>query len=86
MHRMKDEGRDILGPIFTKDGPAPVAQPVAKAEEIVMTNPNVTRKITLQELKAHDKPEEPWFVVNGEGELYRFLSHEGLADLSPFSL
>lgn len=36
------------------------------AKEICMTNKNVNRKITIEELREHDGEVEPWFVVNGE--------------------
>ncbi|KAF2279182.1 nitrate reductase [Westerdykella ornata] len=35
-------------------------------DEVKMTKDGVDREITIDELRKHDKPEEPWFVVNGE--------------------
>ncbi|KAF8137711.1 hypothetical protein EV363DRAFT_1414909 [Boletus edulis] len=66
MERMKTSGHDITRPIFGKDvseGKLPDTMP--KAEEVPLTKPDVTRKITLEELKKHDRA-QPWFVVNGE--------------------
>ncbi|KAF9455798.1 hypothetical protein BDZ94DRAFT_1276612 [Collybia nuda] len=65
MQRMKDEGHDVRRPVFAKAAPAPVVQPSAPTA-VNMTNPEISRKITLKELQEHDKPEEPWFAVKGE--------------------
>ena len=67
MQRMKDEGRDILKPSFIETGPSTKPVAPAKPAEVPMTNPAVKRKITKEDLDAHSSPEEPWFVVNGEG-------------------
>ena len=68
MQRLKDEGQDILNPMFrqgaAKDNVAATMADVK--EKIVMTLPGVTRKITLEELQAHNTESEPWFVVEGE--------------------
>lgn len=73
MQRMKDEGLDILKPIFSKPkSELPViVNPIveAKKEADPMINPEVTRLISLKELKEHNSEEEPWFVVNGQGLL-----------------
>jgi nitrate reductase (NAD(P)H) len=39
---------------------------VEPPKEIKMTKDGVDREISIDELRKHDKPEEPWFVVNGE--------------------
>ena len=69
MQRLKDEGQDILNPMFrqgtAKDHVAATMGDVKK-DKIVMTLPGVTRKITLEEVQAHNKEEEPWFIVEGE--------------------
>lgn len=65
MQRLKDQGRDILKPEF-KDVSAPVVK-LEKKVEVKMTNDAVKRTITVDELKAHNSPDQPWFVVNGEG-------------------
>lgn len=67
MQRMKDEGKDILNPIFRDVTGAPALMKATKKAELKMTNDIITRKITLDELKAHSSPTEPWFVVAGEG-------------------
>jgi nitrate reductase (NAD(P)H) len=67
MQRMKDEGKDILNPVFRQVAGTPVPPKTAKKVEVKMTDDSVNRKITLEELKAHSSPTEPWFVVAGEG-------------------
>ncbi|GAA5907038.1 hypothetical protein JCM5296_006574 [Sporobolomyces johnsonii] len=73
MERLKEAGLDPANPSFTKAAPEDeeiIAQAkqaaAAKKPKLVMTKESVDRKITLDELKAHNKEEEPWFVVNGE--------------------
>ena len=64
--RMKTSGYDITKPVFGKkrlEERLPDVKPVV--EEIPLTKPGVTRKITPEELKKQDR-ERPWFVVNGE--------------------
>lgn len=39
---------------------------VVKKAEIKLTKDGIDRKITIAELREHDKDENPWFVVNGE--------------------
>ncbi|RDB30807.1 Nitrate reductase [NADPH] [Hypsizygus marmoreus] len=65
MQRMKDEGYDILNPVFTQAKPTPSPTIVQEATPL-MTNPKIAREITLEELQAHSGAKEPWFVVNGE--------------------
>jgi nitrate reductase (NAD(P)H) len=68
MARMKEEGLDPLKPVFARIQDAQSA-PQAKAPrpaEVKMTKEDVDRKITMEELEAHNKEEEPWFVVKGE--------------------
>ncbi|KAG1716821.1 hypothetical protein ID866_343 [Astraeus odoratus] len=66
MERLKASGQDITKPVFGDSDPGEKPDiPEVKAEEIPLTKPGVTRKITLEELKSQDR-EQPWFVVNGE--------------------
>lgn len=76
MQRMKDEGRDISNPMFRNAVGSDAAVPTAMVakQEVVMTKEGVNRKISMEEVKAHSSPEEPWFVVLGEGE---FLNYKG---------
>jgi nitrate reductase (NAD(P)H) len=70
MERMKAEGKDILKPAFKDTGlPLASAPPVQKLKEVSMVKEGVNRVITMEELKAHSGPDQPWFVVAGEGEL-----------------
>jgi nitrate reductase (NAD(P)H) len=71
MDRVKKEGGDfkngnwgekIAGHI-EDSSTAPITAPV---KEVKMTNYNVSRTIEIEELRAHDSEEQPWFVVNGE--------------------
>lgn len=63
---MKTAGYDITRPIFGENvSEEKMADVKPKTEEIPLTKPGVTRKITLTELKKQDR-EHPWFVVNGE--------------------
>lgn len=74
MERIKDEGGDILNPQFV-DPPSDEENDITtmvkesakvKKAAVVMTNPNVKRLITMEELKAHNREDEPWFVVHNE--------------------
>ena len=72
MERMKEVGDDILKPIFT-DAPkvedtdiAAMAKEKAKKPAVVMTRAGVDRKITMSEVREHNKESEPWFIVKGE--------------------
>ena len=65
MDRMKAEGKDVLNPVFSDepvDATANVTKPKMEKVEVVMTKPDVDRKITVEELKAQDK-EKPWVSV-----------------------
>lgn len=69
MQRMKDEGRDILQPMFKNSAGTDKDVGTMATEtkpQIVMTKEGVSRKITMEEVKAHSSPEEPWFIVHGE--------------------
>jgi nitrate reductase (NAD(P)H) len=69
MERLKDEGQDILKPVFGKrpDAPGPsTLKPIVK-KEVSMVKESIKRIITAEELKAHTDPDHPWFVVRGEG-------------------
>nr|AGO04408.1 nitrate reductase [Pisolithus tinctorius] len=66
MERLKTSGQDITKPVFGKTGVEEKLDDVKpKVEEVPLTKPGVTRKITIEELKNHDRA-QPWFVVNGE--------------------
>ena len=63
---MKVAGQDITRPVFGKQSSEDrLVDAKPKVEEIPLTKPGVTRKITMEELKSQDR-EQPWFVVNGE--------------------
>ncbi|KAG2156759.1 uncharacterized protein EDB93DRAFT_866595 [Suillus bovinus] len=66
MERMKVAGEDITKPVFGEKGRdlAPRA-PKQGSDEVCLTKPGISRKITLEEFKAQDR-QQPWFVVNGE--------------------
>ncbi|KAI0203985.1 nitrate reductase [Astrocystis sublimbata] len=68
MERVKKSGGNLTNGYWGEQlaGEAEVAEIVAEAKEICMTNSKVDRIISLEELKSHDGETEPWFVVNGE--------------------
>ncbi|GAA6003716.1 uncharacterized protein JCM10292_000700 [Rhodotorula paludigena] len=69
MERLKESGLDPLKPSFAEPAPGEAiveAPPVVAKPKVVMTKPGVTRKITMAEVEAHNKEDEPWFVVHGE--------------------
>lgn len=67
MQRLKDAGLDPTKPIFSNDPSSERAQ-VHKipSPEARMIKPGVDRKITAEELAAHNQQDEPWFAVKGE--------------------
>ncbi|CAA7263902.1 unnamed protein product [Cyclocybe aegerita] len=70
MQRLKDQGLDPAYPRFAKgeDAKAPTVLEVSRpaALTIVMTNPDVKRTISREELESQEGKEKAWFVVNGE--------------------
>ncbi|KAF5018646.1 hypothetical protein F66182_9365 [Fusarium sp. NRRL 66182] len=68
MERVKEAGGNLTNGYWGEKVSGEAEKVVAKEPEkqICMINPQINRKITLQELKAHDGEDEPWFVVNGE--------------------
>ncbi|CAL1702986.1 unnamed protein product [Somion occarium] len=84
MERMKSSGVDPLkprfGPVETKNNDVSPRQTQALAKNPAVS-PGVDRRISVAELREHDKS-EPWFVVNGEvydGTTY-LKDHPGGAD------
>ncbi|KAI6043890.1 hypothetical protein EDC04DRAFT_3056554 [Pisolithus marmoratus] len=66
MEQLKASGQDITKPVFGTTTVAETPNDVKpKVEEVPLTKPGVTRKITVEELKKQDRA-QPWFVVNGE--------------------
>lgn len=63
MQRLKDQGADPAQPAFGSDDVPKTIKP--KVAEVSMVNGQINRKITMAELEAHNKAEEPWFVVQG---------------------
>ncbi|GAA5984122.1 hypothetical protein JCM10908_006059 [Rhodotorula pacifica] len=71
MERIKENGQNPANPSFlvlapeddddNETAPKPVVKPA-----VIMTKPGVDRRITMDELRAHNKESEPWFVVHGE--------------------
>lgn len=70
MERVNDEGGDLLdsnwGERTDKSESAVIAVKKIKKDIVILTNSSVTRIIDIDELRKHDKSDEPWFVVNGE--------------------
>jgi len=65
MQRLKDQGLDPTNPLFSDATPKPTGL-VAPPQTIVMTKPDINRKISMEELAAHSTAENPWFVLHGE--------------------
>ncbi|GAA5870778.1 hypothetical protein JCM3774_001675 [Rhodotorula dairenensis] len=70
MERIKENGQDPANPSFLVPDSATEAAAVrgssAKPAALVMTKPGVDRQITMDEVRAHNQPLEPWFVVHGQ--------------------
>lgn len=68
MERVKKEGGNLTngfwGERLSNESESSTTEEPAK--EIVMTNPKISREITLEELREHEGEHEPWFVVNGQ--------------------
>ncbi|KAJ4364435.1 hypothetical protein N0V83_009029 [Neocucurbitaria cava] len=68
MERVKKAGGNLTnghwGETIGGEEPDPAA--IETPKEIKMTKDGVDRIIEIDELRKHDKPENPWFVVNGE--------------------
>lgn len=68
MERVKEAGGNLTNGYWGEAAPGEAQQVVVKEPEkqICLTNPQVNRQITIQELKAHEGEDEPWFVIHGE--------------------
>jgi nitrate reductase (NAD(P)H) len=67
MERVKKAGGNLSNGYWGErfgDEPAELVEEDAK--EIKMTKDGLTKAITIDELRQHDKEDSPWFVVNGE--------------------
>ncbi|KAG6916078.1 hypothetical protein DXG01_008552 [Tephrocybe rancida] len=69
MPRLKDQGKDPSNPVFSTSLPDSTettnTTPVLP-QAVPLTRPEVDRKITLEEFRAHANSESPWFVVAGQ--------------------
>lgn len=67
MERVKKAGGNLSNGHWGElvEGETEVPQP-EKLEEVVMTNKDMRRDITIDELRKHADEADPWFVVNGE--------------------
>jgi nitrate reductase (NAD(P)H) len=66
MQRMKDQGSDPVKPVFSNELSSSLRSETKITARLILTNPDVNRKITLEELEAHVIQGEAWFVVQGE--------------------
>jgi nitrate reductase (NAD(P)H) len=68
MERVKKAGGDLSNGFWGEQIGGQALQQVDKevVPEVKMTNEDVKREITIEELRAHESETEPWFVVNGE--------------------
>lgn len=68
MERVKREGGNLANGFWGEKMPGEDAAPTQEepAKAISMTDENITRQITPDELRQHEGDEQPWFVVNGQ--------------------
>lgn len=66
MQRLKDEGLDASKPCFSTTSMSKKSFEPIEKPEVSMKKESISREITIEELQAHNKPEEPWFSVQGE--------------------
>jgi nitrate reductase (NAD(P)H) len=67
MERVKKAGGNLANGFWgEKMGGEEKETVVEEVKEIKMIKDGIDRAITIDDLRSHDKDEEPWFVVNGE--------------------
>ncbi|KAK4193913.1 hypothetical protein QBC35DRAFT_9485 [Podospora australis] len=69
MERVKKEGGNLTNGFWGEKVSGDESETVAEepAKEICMMDPAaLSREISLEEFRAHDGEEEPWFIVNGQ--------------------
>jgi nitrate reductase (NAD(P)H) len=68
MERIKKEGGDLTNGYWGEQIGGEVVKKavVEEVKETTMVKDGVDRKITLEELRTHDKEDAPWFVVRNE--------------------
>ncbi|KAK6948495.1 hypothetical protein Daesc_010262 [Daldinia eschscholtzii] len=68
MERVKKNGGNLSNGYWGEkvSGEEEIPVEEEQAKEICMVGKDVTRIITIDELKSHDNENEPWFVVNGQ--------------------
>lgn len=68
MERVKKASGDLTNGFWGEQIGDQAVQQVVKevVPEVKMTNDDVKREITIEELRAHESETEPWFVVNGD--------------------
>jgi nitrate reductase (NAD(P)H) len=67
MERVKKAGGNLSNGYWgERFGDEPAEAVEEEAKEIIMTKEGLKKNITIDELRQHDKEDNPWFVVNGE--------------------
>ncbi|KAK0932450.1 hypothetical protein LTR29_015963 [Friedmanniomyces endolithicus] len=68
MERVKKAGGNLANGYWGESIGGPEApEPVTEAaKEVSLTKDDLKNTITIDELRKHDKADQPWFVVNGE--------------------
>lgn len=85
MRRLKDDGLDPSKPKFfmrQESGIYSIAKGIEQAPDVIMTKPNIKRKIRMEDLTTAEAKQKAWFVVRGEvydGSGY-FKEHPGGAE------
>ena len=68
MERVKNAGGNLANGFWGErlEGEDSVVPAEEQAKEISMVKEGLTTAITIDELRKHDKEEQPWFVISGE--------------------
>lgn len=68
MERVKKAGGNLANGFWGESLGSEEAVPASEqaAQEVSMVKAGVDKRITIDDLRKHDKESEPWFVVNGE--------------------
>ncbi|KAK4644379.1 hypothetical protein QC761_304260 [Podospora bellae-mahoneyi] len=70
MERVKKSGGDLTNGFWgeRQAGGETLTNPITSPpeKEISLTNPAISREVSLEELRSHDSEASPWFVLNGE--------------------
>ena len=69
MQISKDDGLDPSNPEFSmhqQPGIDPIAKGIEKVPDVIMSKPNIKRKVRIKDLTTAEAKAKAWFVVHGE--------------------